>query len=61
MVQMPLLQVVRVVNFDQCQRGAHAVKPTRLIYFGVDVRGGYLAKAAAAYPRELCCAIARLI
>eukprot|EP00969_Alexandrium_andersonii_P196772 8693224-Alexandrium_andersonii.AAC.1 len=83
MAQLSLLQGVRVVNFDQCQRGAHAVKPTRLIYFGVafsslfarcqhgigarrilrgqDARGGHRTKAAAAYPRELRFALARLI
>eukprot|EP00969_Alexandrium_andersonii_P223652 9877943-Alexandrium_andersonii.AAC.1 len=35
MVQLSLLQGVRVVNFDQCQHGADTVRPTRLIYFGV--------------------------
>eukprot|EP00969_Alexandrium_andersonii_P169514 7493826-Alexandrium_andersonii.AAC.1 len=77
MVQLSLLPGVRVVNFDQCQHVAQSVKPTRLIYFGVDfsslsarcqpgfgahrvlqgkdVHGGYRAKAAAAYPGELCC------
>eukprot|EP00969_Alexandrium_andersonii_P209789 9267385-Alexandrium_andersonii.AAC.1 len=36
MVQLSLLQGVHVVNFDQCQHGAQTVKPTRLIFFGVD-------------------------
>eukprot|EP00969_Alexandrium_andersonii_P313753 13861931-Alexandrium_andersonii.AAC.1 len=74
---------VRVVNFDQCQLGAETVKPTRLIYFGVDFSGlsgrrqhgygahrilrgrnrsgGFRTKAAAAHPRDLCFAFARLI
>eukprot|EP00969_Alexandrium_andersonii_P271383 11994916-Alexandrium_andersonii.AAC.1 len=82
MVQLSLVPGVRVVNFDQCQHGADTVKPTRLIYFGVDfssllarcqhgrgahrvlrgkdARGGYRTKAAAAYTRELCFALARL-
>eukprot|EP00969_Alexandrium_andersonii_P270859 11972091-Alexandrium_andersonii.AAC.1 len=36
MVHLSLVPGVRVVNFDQCQHGADTVKPTRLIYFGVD-------------------------
>eukprot|EP00969_Alexandrium_andersonii_P174945 7737169-Alexandrium_andersonii.AAC.1 len=36
MVQLSLLRGVCAVNFDQCQHGAHAGKPMRLIYFGVD-------------------------
>eukprot|EP00969_Alexandrium_andersonii_P211403 9336340-Alexandrium_andersonii.AAC.1 len=28
---------VHAVDFDQCQHGAESVKPTRPIYFGVDV------------------------
>eukprot|EP00969_Alexandrium_andersonii_P238078 10508705-Alexandrium_andersonii.AAC.1 len=36
MVKLSLMPGVRVINFDQCQHGAPSVKPTRLIYFGVD-------------------------
>eukprot|EP00969_Alexandrium_andersonii_P031256 1363882-Alexandrium_andersonii.AAC.1 len=39
MAQLSLIPGVRVVNFDQCQHGADAVKPTRLIYCGADFSG----------------------